>query len=246
MFNCKHCLRFGLFTTAENARKSFVHAVKHIQFCNNCPENIREKIAKANKVFRRDKDRPSFFHLLFQRLDSLDRDEIQRVQTQREIDIGALSPTKKRVLPSSKSGRRKKAKRIMSRLRQQVDPCSDRYCEETAFLFHDAPFSADQVDGEEAVDDVKHLPPPPPFPTEEDLPKNGSALWFLDPTKRLVLGNFSNATTVCNADRDFLGSMMERDDVTVVSEGLYVPGEKEMWSMKVSLFAVMLPAFVCA
>ncbi|KAL3799181.1 hypothetical protein ACHAW5_005458 [Stephanodiscus triporus] len=75
------------------------------------------------------------------------------------------------------------------------------------------------------------IPPPPPVPR---LPETGCCEWSFDAESRVLLANFrcpgrrrggngANENVVVRLDRDdeiFLLEMMERDDLTVISEGL--------------------------
>ena len=84
---------------------------------------------------------------------------------------------------------------------------------------------------------LEPLPPPPPIPEPPsqqqqqhedhvDLnPQNHPEItWTYDPTSRIYLVDFSkvpNGTAIPMIQKHFLGTLMERDDITVVCEGLY-------------------------
>ena len=71
-----------------------------------------------------------------------------------------------------------------------------------------------------------HLVDTPSLP---DLPHTGNCIWTYDEKSRVLLAKFQEQT-INAEDEKFLLQMMERDDVTVVSEGLASGLNKEMWN----------------
>jgi hypothetical protein len=89
------------------------------------------------------------------------------------------------------------------------------YIEELAYHHYHA-FSSDDAD----LDQLGPLPPPPseiPSP-----PHHISITWTYDPESRVYLGDFSSVAVIPKDQKQFLGSLMERDDITVICEGLFV------------------------
>ena len=86
---------------------------------------------------------------------------------------------------------------------------------------------------------LEPLPPPPPIPEPpsqqqqqqqhedhvDSNPQNHPEItWTYDPTSRIYLVDFSkvpNGTAIPMIQKHFLGTLMERDDITVICEGLY-------------------------
>ena len=114
------------------------------------------------------------------------------------------------------------------------------YHEESSYRFHNPPFP----DGGEQlavvrtfhehhtanwnmapVEDSKlsSLPCPPPLPP---LPKSGHCEWTFVEATRVLLADFKTASAthgkivITPEDEQFLMTMMERDDITVISEGI--------------------------
>ena len=115
----------------------------------------------------------------------------------------------------------------------------EHYDEETAWRYHDPPFPIDSVEQltsirsafaqqlapSTTVDDLKAIPPPQDLPS---FPDTGLCTWSFDEETRVLLADFRDASRQkgCQIkkphleDEMFLFRMMERDDITVVSEGL--------------------------
>ena len=114
------------------------------------------------------------------------------------------------------------------------------YEEETAWRFHNPnlPETSNQqlqelrkVTGLPSLQDrcgpneLKPLPKAPPVPP---LPDTGLCKWSFDKVSRVLLANFcasshavkAEQVTVLPEDEQFLLKMMERDDITVISQGL--------------------------
>jgi hypothetical protein len=95
------------------------------------------------------------------------------------------------------------------------------YVEELAFHYYFDQFSSDAE-----LDQLDPLPPPPseiptPPPSDNSDIDSMSISWSYDPESRIYLGNFSRATNIPNSHKEFVGHLMERDDITVICEGLY-------------------------
>eukprot|EP00980_Cylindrotheca_fusiformis_P021651 scaffold8505_cov130-Cylindrotheca_fusiformis.AAC.17 len=109
------------------------------------------------------------------------------------------------------------------------------YVEEEAHLYHNPPLPSEFKDGV-APQDLKQIPPPPPF---KPLPNTGKCKWSFDEFHRVLLADFS-ASAATNGDfkmdpvdEMFLLETMERDDITVISEGLisFSSLNPEWWTM---------------
>jgi len=91
-------------------------------------------------------------------------------------------------------------------------------------------------------DDEPHIPKPPaqsdgiiPFLEAPKimLPKTGHCQWSYDHKSRVLLANFRSTTgkiSVTHEDEAFLFHMMERDDITVISEGLADEISPSLWT----------------
>lgn len=75
------------------------------------------------------------------------------------------------------------------------------------------------------------LPPPPNVP---EPPSTGKCVWSYDKQSRVMLANFRAAgkpAEVSEEDKKFLLEVMERDDVTVVTEGLAEALDPQLWDL---------------
>ena len=106
---------------------------------------------------------------------------------------------------------------------------SDYYIEETAWrYFGDAAPASYCVD--EGGDLIPLLPPPP----LSKFPQTGYCTWTFDEQSRVVLGSFQNegeSVVVNDEDREFLFDMMERNDITVITEGHANELNHDIWSL---------------
>ena len=122
------------------------------------------------------------------------------------------------------------------------------YCEERAYRLYNPPFPdpghesdlehyqqlavvrTNEIPGNMSpiteVELERHpLPPPPPLPP---FPESSNCDWKFDQTTRVLLADFLSPSLrngkiiITPEDEQFLMTMMERDDITVVSEGLAV------------------------
>lgn len=73
------------------------------------------------------------------------------------------------------------------------------------------------------------LSPPPPVPNK--FPCTGACKWSFDETTRVLLAQFDPQQDIHAADIRFLLHSMERNDVTVVSEGLADKLDGTKWTM---------------
>jgi hypothetical protein len=127
---------------------------------------------------------------------------------------------------------------------------SEFYEEETGWRFHNPDFALDENDNLTVSRDasipsltpptshklLKCIPPPPPLPT---LPSTGFCAWSFDSDSRVLLANFRDPilaettkgkVTIVHEDEVFLFKMMERDDITVISEGLADGINPSLWN----------------
>lgn len=79
----------------------------------------------------------------------------------------------------------------------------------------------------ESDDELRPLPPPPPLPK---FPETGHCTWSYNNDTRVVLANF-HSETLHYDDQNFLLRMMERDDITVISEGLAGNLDQPLWTV---------------
>lgn len=104
------------------------------------------------------------------------------------------------------------------------DP-NEFYIEEEAHLYHNPPLPSYKTEGV-LPKNLPAIPPPPKLP---ELPNTGLCSWTYDEETRVLLADFAagerngaHATPILmkgSVDEKFLLSMMERDDITVISEG---------------------------
>ena len=104
------------------------------------------------------------------------------------------------------------------------DP-NEYYVEEEAFLYHNPPIPSEFTEGVKP-EDLKAIPPPMPLP---ELPRTGKCTWTFDEAQRILLADFSASASSFQGgehfamdpkDEAFFLEMLERDDITVISEGL--------------------------
>ncbi|KAL3786447.1 hypothetical protein HJC23_011028 [Cyclotella cryptica] len=108
------------------------------------------------------------------------------------------------------------------------------YHEESAYRYHNPPFPErgpsqlalvrdEKIPGKlhpMQHDELKPLPLPSQIP---ELPSTGFCTWSYDEKTRVLLANFrvhDRKVCVAHEDEQFLLKMMERDDITVISQGL--------------------------
>lgn len=105
---------------------------------------------------------------------------------------------------------------------EEDEPLSGTYQEERAFESQNPPFpvEGEDIPGAKATKDLPPLLPPPELP---EHPKTGKCEWSFDPETRVLLANFrqeNRQVEVDSQDLQHLLEMMERDDITCISEGL--------------------------
>jgi hypothetical protein len=117
-----------------------------------------------------------------------------------------------------------------------VEDPNEVYIEEEAHLYHNPPIPSFMTNGVEPRD-LKPIPPPPsPF---TELPNTGKCDWTFDEKQRLLLADFSASSNGNNfrmhpTDESFFLEMMERNDITVISEGLVSTSslDPEYWKLE--------------
>lgn len=135
---------------------------------------------------------------------------------------------------------------------EMMDP-HDHYVEEQAWRYHNPPLppfqdfvpvrsgkgEAPPVQQPELPHDAYVLPEdlrplPPAFPLPE-LPKTSFCKWHFDEDCRVLYADFRRPNggdvVVTEEDEEFLLKMFERDDITVVSEGLVSGLDKDKWTL---------------
>lgn len=119
------------------------------------------------------------------------------------------------------------------------------YVEETAWRYHNPPAPPPATRGAQQTppaepkhfpyvshEELRPLPPPPPIPAE--FPNTKHCRWSFDEDTRVLHADFRNPSgevVVAVEDEKFLLEMYERDDITVVSEGLVSGLDKEKWTL---------------
>lgn len=119
---------------------------------------------------------------------------------------------------------------------QKEDP-NEFYIEEEAHLYHNPPLPSIHSEGVKPQD-LKPIPPPSaPF---NNLPNTGKCKWSWDKEQRILLADFSRSISLANTfamdpiDEAFFLQMMERNDLTLISEGLISPQSlnPDLWDPK--------------
>ena len=128
------------------------------------------------------------------------------------------------------------------------DPNKQFYVEETAHRYHNPPFPDRIVppepklseEGIEVVavspNDLRPIPPPPPLP---DFPSTGKCQWSFDEESRVLLADFAETPLdrrkkqllMEKEDELFFLRMLERNDITVISEGLVGNLDPRQWNL---------------
>lgn len=71
-------------------------------------------------------------------------------------------------------------------------------------------------------DALKRLAPLPPPPSEIPIPPpHPTIAWHFEEASRVYVGDFTSVDIIPREQKWFIGSLMERDDITVILEGLY-------------------------
>lgn len=120
------------------------------------------------------------------------------------------------------------------------------YVEEHAWRYHNPPLPPAKVPAVAeplktqqfpyvSHEELRPLPPPPPVPTV--FPNTPFCRWSFDEDTRVLYADFrrpsgeSGDVVVTLEDEKFLLEMYERDDITVISEGLVSGLDKEKWTL---------------
>jgi hypothetical protein len=159
----------------------------------------------------------------------------KRARKQQETNDTTLSEENKdgdAVLAEAVS--RAAASETSARFDLPEDP-NEYYIEEEAHLYHNPPFPSCSSGGV-APQDLKPIPPPPPF---KQLPNTGKCKWTFDELHRILVADFSPSDSADGnfamdpTDEAFFLEMLERDDITVVSEGLVSTSSlhPEFWNL---------------
>lgn len=117
------------------------------------------------------------------------------------------------------------------------------YVEEEAWRYHNPPLppregTIDENSDEKQLftyvshEELRPLPPPPPLPTR--FPNSQFCRWTFDEDTRVLHADFRRTdgdAVITLEDEKFLLEMYERDDITVVSEGLATGLDREKWTL---------------
>lgn len=121
------------------------------------------------------------------------------------------------------------------------------YVEETAWRYHNPPLpSTGGLEDNErekpgklvmvsvGPEELRPLPPPPEPP--EDFPNTKYCRWSYDSDTRVLLADFrpiekDGELVITLEDEEFLLKMYERDDITVVSDGLFSGLDPDKWTL---------------
>ncbi|CAB9515529.1 histone chromosomal protein 6 [Seminavis robusta] len=146
-------------------------------------------------------------------------------------------PEKKEKVTKPKPAPRVRAKPTI-KYTDMVDP-NKFYVEEHAWRYHNPPMAPPKENDKhenifEAVspENLRPLPPPPPPPT--NFPNTGYCTWSYDYDTRVLHADFRRSDgppVVTYEDEKYMLNMFERDDVTVVSEGLVCGLDAHKWNL---------------
>ena len=138
--------------------------------------------------------------------------------------------------PEQKGGKQSDVQfdeKIISKLTKQSS--LQQYHEESSYRYHNPPFPngshqlalvrSDRIPGTLHPVRPAELKPLPPSADPPEFPSTGYCTWSFNVDTRVLLANFRANTnggkvSVTREDEEFLLKMMERDDITVISEGL--------------------------
>jgi len=110
------------------------------------------------------------------------------------------------------------------------DP-NEYYVEEEAHLYHNPPLPSKVTQGVRPQD-LAPLKPPPPPPTP---PETGKCSWSYDDENRIFLADFrAHDGPMDPIDTRFMLEVMERDDLTLISDGLLdmMRLDRKLWTME--------------
>ena len=170
-----------------------------------------------------------------------DSNDEKHSQSQVRLRRSKRIHTSQSVVPSKNNQRKKSATQTLKEILKTLPTQSNDevYKEETAWRFHNQnlPEKSEEqltelreVSGLPSQDrcgpkELNHLPKAPPLPP---LPDTGSCKWSFNEDSRVLLADFCASShavkegqvEVIPKDKEFLLTMMERDDITVISQGL--------------------------
>jgi hypothetical protein len=101
----------------------------------------------------------------------------------------------------------------------EQDPARQYYVEERAYLFHNPSMPDAGIRPGEQVATADNLPPLPDAPPVEIPTMTNCKMTFCEES-RVLLFNFKGVDNVSPADKRAFAEMLQRDDITVVAEGL--------------------------
>jgi len=155
------------------------------------------------------------------------------------VDDTRLARTPDRKRPTRMRERDPFVDGFFMRLDSDERSSEKHYDEETAWRYHNPPFPLNSVEQLTSIrsafaqqlapsttsDDLKPIPPPHDLPS---FPDTGLCTWSFDEDSRVLLADFRDLSHQKGGhtekphmeDEMFLFRMMERDDITVVSQGL--------------------------
>lgn len=116
---------------------------------------------------------------------------------------------------------------------QAIGDNNPSYVEEEAHIYHNPPLPSYITQGV-LPRDLPQIPPPPPVP---EAPNTGKCKWSYNEDTRVYLADFSvqdQATFAIDPkDERFMLDVMERDDITLVSQGLLDMSalDHNLWSL---------------
>lgn len=139
-------------------------------------------------------------------------------------------------------------KELLSKLPEAT--ASKYYEEESSWRFHNPDFPSNsneqltKLRDESSIPSMKaavtsdKLPTIPPPPSLPPFPNTGYCKWSFDAESRVLYANFRDITAtpkpqfpvIMSPDEQFLLRMMERDDITVISEGLADEISASLWT----------------
>lgn len=139
-------------------------------------------------------------------------------------------------------------KELLSKLPEAT--VSKYFEEESSWRFHNPDFPTNsheqltKLRDESSIPSMKaavtsdNLPPIPPPPALPPFPDTGYCKWSFDAESRVLYANFRDTTATLNPqfpvimplDEEFILRMMERDDITVISEGLADEISSSLWT----------------
>ena len=155
--------------------------------------------------------------------------EVEGVKAKEETELdreGSKPPTEKETPVQEE----KPFERVKYEAIQDPNPY---YIEEEAHLYHNPPIPSEYTEGVDPVD----LQPIPHSQELPELPNTGKCHWSFDETQQILLADFSpnqdSKHIMDPIDEKFFLEMLERNDITVISEGLLSTQDldSKMWGL---------------